>query len=183
VKKTQLLLFVFILISSIAFPQNGKLLALKDRGIILHSYTSGSYINFQFINRQWITGYIDWIKEDSIQVNQFVLQGAMTSFGTYAEDSLKLGPIKIHIKEIIAFAKDKGQYTSVFTNGTFLQVAGPLYAGLNISNSIIKKDPVFSSRNLPQIIGGFVGWGLGYLQHSAHPNYRPIGKRFRVEII
>lgn len=166
-----------------AYAQGGKLLALKERGIIVRSFTSGSYIKFKFINQQWITGYVDWIKEDSIQINQFAIQPVMSSFGTYAEDTLKVGPIRIHVKEIIGFAQEKGHYTSVFTNGALLQVAGPLYAGLNISNSIIKKDPVFSNRNLPQIAGGVVAWILGNLQRKAHPNYRPIGKRFSVEII
>ena len=166
-----------------SFAQGGQLLALKDKGIIVRSYTSGSYINFQFVNRQWITGYIDWIKTDSVQINQFALQPAMTAFGTYGEDTLRLGPLKIHVNEIVGFAKEKGHYTSVFTNGALLEVAGPLYAGLNISNSLIKKDPVFSSRNLPQIAAGIVTWLIGNLQHKTHSNYRPIGKRFSVEII
>ena len=181
-KITTLCIFLFCFVF-VSFAQNGRLLALKDKGIIVHSYTSGSYIHFQFVNQQWITGYVDWIKEDSIQVNQFALQPIMTSFGTYAEDTLRVGPLRMHVKEIIAFAQEKGHYTSVFTNGTFLQVAGPLYAGLNISNSIIKKDPVFSNRNLPQIAAGVVTWFLGKMQRKSHPNYRPIGKRFSVEII
>jgi hypothetical protein len=183
VKKITLFIVLLLLMAGAAYAQGGKLLALKERGIIVRSFTSGSYIKFKFINQQWITGYVDWIKEDSIQINQFAIQPVMSSFGTYAEDTLKVGPIRIHVKEIIGFAQEKGHYTSVFTNGALLQVAGPLYAGLNISNSIIKKDPVFSNRNLPQIAGGVVAWILGNLQRKAHPNYRPIGKRFSVEII
>lgn len=182
-KKITLFIVLLLLIAGATYAQGGKLLALKERGIIVRSFTSGSFIKFKFINQQWVTGYVDWIKEDSIQINQFALQPVMTSFGTYAEDTIKVGPIRIHVKEIIGFAQEKGHYTSVFTNGALLQVAGPLYAGLNISNSIIKKDPVFSNRNLPQIAGGVVAWILGNLQRKAHPNYRPIGKRFSVEII
>ena len=182
-KKITLFIVLLLLITGATYAQGGKLLALKEKGIIVRSFTSGSFIKFKFINQQWVTGYVDWIKEDSIQINQFALQPVMTSFGTYAEDTLKVGPIRIHVKEIIGFAQEKGHYTSVFTNGALLQVAGPLYAGLNISNSIIKKDPVFSNRNLPQIAGGVVAWILGNLQRKAHPNYRPIGKRFSVEII
>jgi hypothetical protein len=183
VKKITLFIVLLLLMAGATYAQGGKLLALKEKGIIVRSFTSGSFIKFKFINQQWITGYVDWIKEDSIQINQFALQPVMTSFGTYAEDTLKVGPIRIHVKEIIGFAQEKGHYTSVFTNGALLQVAGPLYAGLNISNSIIKKDPVFSNRNLPQIAGGVVAWILGNLQRKAHPNYRPIGRRFSVEII
>lgn len=181
-KITALFLLLFFICDN-ATAQGGKLLALKDKGIIVRSYTGGSYINFQFVNHQWVTGYVDWIKTDSIQINQFALQPSMTAFGTYGEDTLKLGPLKIQVNEIISFAFDKGHYTSVLTNGALLQVAGPLYAGLNISNSLIKKDPVFSSRNLPQIGAGIVAWLIGNLQHKTHPSYRPIGKRFSVEII
>ena len=182
-KKIVLLSLLMFFFNGRSFAQGGKLLALKEKGIIVHSYTSGSYINIQFVNHQWITGYIDWIKTDSIQINQFALQPSMSSLGIYGEDTIKLGPLKIQLSEIIAFAQEKGHYTSVITSGALLQVAGPLYAGLNISNSLIKKDPVFSSRNLPQIAAGVAAWFIGKLQHKAHPNYRPIGKRFSVEII
>lgn len=175
--------FLAIFCTSVLNAQGGKLLALKDKGVIVHSYTSGSYINFEFSNHQWITGYINWVKTDSIQVNQFALQQVMTPYGTWGEDTLKLGPLTLHINEIVAFAHEKGHYTSVFSNGSFLKVAGPLYAGLNITNSLLKKDPVFSNRNIPQIAGGLVAWILGKWQSNANPNYRPIGKRFSVEVI
>ena len=181
----KIILFVIIacLGSSHLSAQGGKLLALKDRNVIVHSYTSGSYINFEFSNHQWVTGYIDWIKTDSIQINQFALQQVMTPYGTWGEDTLKIGRITIHINEIIAFAHEKGHYTSVFSNGGFLKLAGPLYAGLNITNSLLRNDPVFSNRNIPQIAGGFVAWLIGKWQAKANPNYRPIGKRFSVEVI
>ncbi len=166
-----------------ANAQGGKLLALKDRGIIVHSYTDGSYINFEFSNHQWVTGYIDWVKPDSIQVNQFALQQVMTTYGTWGEDTLKLGHLTLHINEIIAFAHERGHYTSVFSNGSLLKVAGPLYAGLNITNSLLKKDPVFSNRNIPQIASGIVVWLIGKWQTKQNPNYRPIGKRYSVEVI
>jgi hypothetical protein len=177
-----ILAFVFLYLGQ-ASAQGGKLLALKDRGVIVHSYTSGSYINFEFSNHQWVAGYIDWVKADSIQVNQFALQQVMTSYGTWGEDTLKLGHLTLHINEIIAFAHERGHYTSVFSNGGLLKVAGPLYAGLNITNSLLRKDPVFSNRNLPQIASGIVAWFLGRWQSKANPNYRPIGKRYTVEVI
>lgn len=163
--------------------QGGKLLALKDKGIIVHSFVKGSYIHFELTNHSWITGYVDFIKSDSIGVNQFALQKITTVYGTWGEDTLKIGQLTIGVNEIAAFAHEKGHYSSVFTNGGFLKVAGPLYAGLNITNSLINKDPVLGNRNLPQIAGGVVAWLLGKWQASANPNYRPIGKRYSVEIL
>jgi hypothetical protein len=182
IKSTFIALLVLLCFEK-ASAQGGQLLALKDRGVIVNSFTKGSYINFKFSNQQWITGYINWIKNDSVQVNQFVLQPGYTAYGTWGEDTLKLGSLTLHISEILAFAHDKGHYTSTFSNGSFLKIAGPLYAGLNITNSIINKDQVFSSKNIPHIAGGVAAWLIGKWQAKRNPNFRPIGKRYSVAII
>lgn len=163
--------------------QGGSILALKDKGVIVHSYVSGSYINFELNNHQWVTAVIHKIQSDSLHLNLYSLQPTTTVYGTWSEDTLKLGTLTIHFNEIIALAYEKGHYTSVFTNGSFLKLAGPLYAGLNISNSIINKEPVFNSRNISHIAGGVFAWFLGSWQANKNPNYRPIGKRFTLEVI
>ena len=163
--------------------QSGNVLVLKDKGVTVKSFTKDNYIEFEFSNRQWITGQIHWIKKDSIQVKQYALQTIMTAYGTYGQDTLRLGTLTLHINEIRAFAKDKNRYQSVFANGTFLKVGGVLYSGLNITNSIINKEAVFSSKNLPSIAGGFVAYMIGRWMAKKNPPYRPIGKRFSVEIL
>ncbi len=163
--------------------QSGSVLVLKDRGATIKSFTKDNYINFEFNNRQWISGQISWIKNDSIQVKQYALQTVMTAYGTYGQDTLRLGTLTLHINEIRAFAKDKGQYQSVFTNGSFLKLGGILYSGLNITNSIINKESVFSSKNIPSIAGGLGAYFIGRWLSKKNPPYRPIGKRFSVEIL
>lgn len=181
--KNIIILFFTLFFMGQASAQGGRLLTLKDRGVIVRSFTTGSYINFKFSNQQWITGYIDKIQKDSIHVNQFVLQQGYTAYGTWGIDTLKLGVLSLHVSEIVAFAHEKGHYTSAFSNGSILKVGGPLYAGLNITNSVIKKEEVFGSRNLPHVLGGVAAWFVGKWQSNKNPNYRPIGKRFSVEII
>jgi hypothetical protein len=107
----------------------------------------------------------------------------MTAYGTYGQDTLRLGTLTLHINEIRAFAKDKGRYQSVFANGAFLKYGGVLYSGLNITNSIINKEAVFSSKNLPSIAGGLVAYFIGKWMSKKNPPYRPIGKRFSVEVL
>ena len=169
--------------TNIVVGQTGNVLILKDKGVTIKSFTKDSYIQFEFSNRQWITGQIQWIKKDSIQVKQYTLQTMMTQYGTYGQDTLRLGAFTLHINEIRAFAKDKGRYQSVFANGTFLKVGGVLYGGLNITNSIINKEAVFSSQNIPSIAGGIVSFFIGRWMAKKNPPYRPIGKRFSVEIL
>jgi hypothetical protein len=163
--------------------QKGRLLLLKERGVTIRSFSVGDYINFQFSNQQWITGYVSAIKEDTIQINQFALQRVMTQFGTYGEDTLRLGKMMLHINEIIAFSKDRGHYNSVVTNGSALQVGGAGYVLLNIINSLINNDPILEQKNIPKLIGGAVAVVAGRLLRKANPNYRPIGKRFSLEIL
>ena len=163
--------------------QKGRLLLLKERGVTIRSFSVGDYINFQFSNEQWLTGYISAIKEDTIQINQFALQRVMTMFGTYGEDTLKLGKMLLHINEIKAFAKDRGHYNSVVTNGSALQVGGAGYVLLNVINSLINNDPILEQKNIPKLIGGAVAVVAGRLLRKANPNYRPIGKRFSLEIL
>ena len=186
--KTSLLKFCLLVALVSVFhtnliAQGGKLLLLKDRGVVVKSFTEGNYINFEFSNAQWLTGYIDWIKNDSIQINQFALQGTLTMFGTYGQDTLKLGRLVLHINEIKAFAKDRGHFRSVFTNGAFLKAGGIGYIGLNITNSVIKNDKVFETKNISKLAGGLVTWFAGVLVKKSNPDFRPIGKRFSVEIL
>lgn len=169
--------------ATIVRAQFGNVLILKDRGVTVKSFTKDSYIQFEFSDRHWVTGQIQWIKKDSLQVKQYALQTIMTPYGTYGQDTLKLGLLTLHINEIRAFAKDKGRYQSVFANGAFLKVGGVLYSGLNITNSIINKEAVFSSKNLPSIAGGIVSYFIGTWMAKKNPPYRPIGKRYSVEIL
>lgn len=163
--------------------KESHILILKDRGVVVHSYTAGDYINFEFSNHQWLTGYIDWIRNDSVQINQFALQSIITMYGTYGEDTLKLGKLVFHINEVISFPKEKGHFNSVFTNGVFLKTAGIGYLGLNIINSLSNKDPLFAKDNLSKLIGGALTWASGIFVTKSNPNYRPIGKRYTVETL
>ena len=174
-KKIIFLFFCVFLLAkaNTAIAQSGNVLVLKDRGVTIKSFTKDNYIQFEFSNRQWITGQIQWIKNDSFQVKQYALQTTMTQYGTYGQDTLRLGTLTLHINEIRAFAKDKGRYQSVFANGTFLKVGGILYGGLNVTNSIINKEAVFGSKNVPSIAGGFVGTLDGCLFFRTAQGLRP----------
>jgi len=178
-----LVLFLIGKLEAQADIKERHLLLLKDKGVVIHSYTVGDPINFEFSNKQWLTGYIDWIKNDSVQINQYALQSTLTMFGTYGQDTLKLGKFAFQINELIGFPKEKGYYNSVFTNGAFLKTGGIGYLGLNIINSLSNKDPLLANDNLPKLFGGILAWTGGALIHKSNPNYRPIGKRFTVEIL
>ena len=179
------LLLIFFVATSMAQADSkpSQILLLKDMGVVVYSYTAGNYINFQFSNQQWLTGYIDWIRNDSIQINQFALQSTVSVYGTYGQDTLKLGKLVVKINEIIAFPIERGHYNSVFTNGAFLMAGGVGYLGLNAINSFSNKDPLFAGNNIPKLVGGALTWVAGWILNRTHLNYRPIGKRFSIETL
>lgn len=166
-----------------ADSKSSQILLLKDKGVVVYSYTVGDYISFQFSNQQWLTGYIDWIRNDSIQINQFALQSTVSVYGTYGQDTLKLGKLAVQINELIGFPIERGHYNSVFTNGAFLMAGGVGYIGLNAINSFSNKDPLFAGDNIPKLVGGGLAWAAGWILNRTHPNYRPIGKRFSIETL
>ena len=104
-KKILLLQAVLLLTCLTLFAQSDRVLVLKDRNIVVKNFTVGNYINFEFSNSQWITGYISRIKADSIDVKQFALQPTLTVWGTKDFDTIKLGTLILGIDEIKAFAK------------------------------------------------------------------------------
>lgn len=181
--KLFLCLCFFCFAFSASNAQQTGFLALKEKGIVVRSFTSGSYINLQLANQQWITGYVDWIRNDSIQIKQFALQTGITAFGTMGQDTLRLGKLALHKSDIIALSKPKGYYNSVFTNGGVFRAAGVGYIGLNIANSLIKKEPVFESKNIPMFIGGAASWVIGKIIKKSNPSYCPIGKRYSIDIL
>lgn len=175
--------FLFSIAFGQASAQGGSLLALKDKGVVVKSYTEGSYILVQLSTQQWITGHVDWIRNDSIQIKQFTLQTVTTAFGTLSQDTLKLGRLAFHKSDIKALPKPNGGFNSVFTNGALFKAGGVLYVGLNVANSLYRKDPVFESKNIPHLIGGGISWIVGKILQRSNPNFCPIGKRFSIEIL
>ena len=182
-KKLLILPFLLLFCFTTLFAQSDRVLVLKDRNIVVKNFTVGNHIKFEFSNSQWITGYISRIKADTIDVKQYSLQPTMTMWGTKDFDTIKLGTLILGIDEIKAFPKESSQYTSVFGNGALLQTAGAGYFVVNVVNSLIRKDPVFESSNLPKMGAGIGAFILGKIQAKKNPNYRPIGKRFSVAIL
>ena len=181
--KKIVLFFFLLVIATTAMSQSNHVLLLKDRGVSIKNFVEGNYIRFQFSNHQWITGYITKIDTDSVTINQFTLQTAVNSFGFQTVDTLKLGMFTLGATEIIGFAKENGNHESVITNGAALRWAGILLMGSNLINSLIEKQPLLGKDNLPNLGTGLGLWILGKIQGASHPNYRPIGKRFTIEIL
>ncbi len=172
---------LFIFISQIAFSQS-DLLVLKQRNQIIQTWVPGSFIDFQFSSKQWIQGIIKTVRNDSILMEIIILHQVPTQLGFLKIDTARMGPLKLHVKEI--YGMPKRQFSSgIISNGALFQLGSGAYIFLNVFNSLIHKEPVFSAKNstgLGIAAGIFV---LGKILASTHKTYITLGGKYKMETI
>jgi hypothetical protein len=179
--KPMLLFFILLSINGIAFSQT-DLLVLKQRNQTIQTWVPGSFIDFQFSSLQWIQGIIKNVRNDSILMEQIVLEKGPNRFGFLSIDTIKLGLMKFHVKEIYGMPK-RNFSSGLFSNGALFQLGSAAYIFLNIFNSLIHKEPVFASDNIGGLsiaAGVFV---VGKLLESTHRTYITLGKKYTMKTI
>jgi hypothetical protein len=167
------------LLFSFSLMAQKDVLMLKQNTQTLQSWTSGSYILFQFSSKQWIEGIIKKIQNDSITIDQIQVRQVGNQFGLPTIDTAHFGILKFHINEIYGMPK-RGMSSNLFTNGSLFQLGSAAYILLNVTNSLIKADPVFSSDNLPKlgIAAGF--FVIGKILQNSHKSYLQMGKKYKM---
>lgn len=178
--KTRLILFCILLLGKDSFSQS-DLLVMKHRNQTIQTWVPGSVINFQFSSRQWIQGIIKKIHNDSIWVEQIAIEQVPNQFGFPTIDTAKMGILQLHVNEI--YGMPKKDDAGIITNGSLLQLGSGAFLFLNLANSLIKSDPVFSSVNLTRLgVAGSV-FLIGTLLHMSHKTYILMGKRYSMQTI
>jgi hypothetical protein len=168
------------LITGYSYSQS-DILVLKQRSRTIQTWIPGSIIDFQFSSRQWIQGIIKTIRNDSIIMEQIVIRQIPNQFGFPTIDTAKLGIMKLHVKEI--YGMPKKDYAGIITNGALFKLGSGAYIFLNIVNSLIKSDPLFSAVNAKRLgIAGGV-FLLGTVLGLSHQNYIVLGKRYTMQTI
>jgi len=178
-KLLTLLLLTAISINS--FSQS-DLLVLKQKNQVIQTWVTGSIIDFQFSSKQWIKGMIKNIRNDSILMEIIVLHQVPTQLGFLKIDTAQMGLMKLHVNEI--YGMPKRQFGSgIISNGGLFQLGAGAYIFLNVFNSLIHNEPVFSSQNLTGLgiaAGVFL---VGKILESTHKTYITLGKRYMMATI
>lgn len=155
---------------------------MKQRNRVIQTWIPGSIIDFQFSNKQWIEGIIKTVRNDSILMEQISLREVPNQFGFLRIDTARLGLLKLHVNEIYGMPK-RNFGTGIFSNGILFQLGSGAYMFLNIFNSLIHNEQVFSSVNLTRLgIAGSV-FIIGSLLRASHKTYIVIGKKYSMATI
>ena len=176
-----LLFLLFTISSALAFSQS-DLLVLKQRNQTIQTWVPGSIINFQYSSKQWIQGIIKTIRNDSIIMEQIDVRQVANQFGFPTIDTAKLGIMKLHVNEIYGMPK-RSFGANIFTNGALFQLGSGAFIFLNLMNSLIHNEQLFSAANVTRlgIAGGF--FVLGSILSAHHKTYIVLGKKYTMQTI
>ena len=179
--KPLLILYLFTFSTGYAYSQS-DILVLKQKNQTIQTWVPGSVINFQFSSKQWIQGIIKMVRNDSITIEQIDVRQVPNQFGFPTIDTAKLGILKLHVNEIYGMPK-RNFGSSIISNGALFKLGSGAYLFLNIVNSLIQNEQVFSSANLTRIgIAGGV-FIIGSLLSASHKTYIILGKKYTMETI
>lgn len=157
-------------------------LVLKRRNQIVQTWIKGSFIGFQFFNRQWIQGRIRELREDSVLLDIMVINQVPGSYGAMVTDTGRVGLLRMHVKEIYALPK-RNPGSGIISNGALFKLGGGGYIFLNIFNSLIRNEQVFSARNVTGLGIAGAALAVGFILGATHKDYIVLGKKYHVELL
>jgi hypothetical protein len=190
---TKTTFFFLLLFCSLRIFAQNDFFILKKGSKSIQSFQKDSHITFQLTSRQWVTGYISKIQNDSFYVRPEAVH--YTMMGT---DTVHFTPVQVAITDVYAMPRKKEQVVFVndqpriiygseslvyVKNGLLFQLGGGGYVILNLLNSLFKKDRPFAHKNSVRLCIGSAIFLLGEVLHLSYTKTLPIGKKYHFEYI
>jgi hypothetical protein len=171
-------LTAFILLSMTASAQPSDFITLKKKGRTVRSYYAGTQIEFISSNGAYRNGLINSIYNDTVHMQEFLVQRLPTTYGGYILDTAGSFRYKYHYSQIYSFGPKPQKGFNVRGSGSSLMGGGIL---LILGSGVVylaDKDS-FS----PALMGSAAGLaGLGFLMNKSGSSGIVIGKKgFSIE--
>jgi hypothetical protein len=105
-----------------------------------------------------------------------------TQLGFLRNDTAHLGYMKLHVNEIYGMPK-RNFSSGIISNGVLFQLGSGAYIFLNLANSLIHNEKLFSAVNAARlgVAGGM--FLLGTLLAASHKTYIVLGKKYKMATI
>jgi hypothetical protein len=145
------------------YAQNGYIVLMKRRKAVQY-YWKDSHFTFQTKDRQWLTGILTKIGNDSFYFTQEIIR--YNSMGT---DTLHFSGMAFSLIDVFALPTkreeivyDHDQVRTILghekfawvRNGFIFQVIGAVYMGLSVANDLAQNEPPFAK----SILAGILHW-------------------------
>lgn len=126
----KLILPALLFISLSSFSQTADFITVKKKGRTIQTFFAGRNIEFVSSSGAYINASINGIANDTLFLQEFVVQRLLTTFGTYILDTLGSYHYKFHYNQIAALGKKEkrgfnksGSGASLFGGGVILTIA------------------------------------------------------------
>jgi len=173
----KLLLYIFLLLPFTAASQSSDFIILKKKNKTIRNIFAGSNIEFMSTTGAYRNAYINAIRNDSIYLQEFVVNRIPTTFGTYMLDTAGSFRYVYHYNQVGSFGPKKQKGFNVNGSGAALMGGGALLTVASGVSYLADKEK-FS----PGLLAAAVGLGgLGYLMNRSSGKGMLIGKKYRLQ--
>lgn len=156
--------------------QSADFLVLKKSGRTIQSFYTGSKIALQTSSGAFIDANITAVKNDSIFLQQFIIQKMPYGFGGYYIDTLESYRYTFHYKQIIALGNKAQRGFSITGSGASLFTGGIL---LTLGSGVVAIAD--SKKFSPALLGAAVALGgTGYLLMRSGGKPIKLGKKYQL---
>ncbi len=176
------LLLLFIVFISLKASAQKDFIVLKKNDRVIATYFTGLVFNFQLTNKQWMTGYLRKIGDDTLVIKPFVLHIVPGLFGMPMQDTTYLPDMKLTVANIYAVPRLKNSFGYI-KDGTLFQIGGGGYMALNVVNNLADKQPLFSADNSRRLGIAAGVLAIGTVLHITRKSYLKLGKKYTLEYV
>lgn len=159
-----LLVTFFIAVSLFACSQSNDFIVVKRKnGRTIKALNTGSQVIFQLKSKDYVNGWIENIKNDSVFVSIYYRQAFMTSMGFTVLDTVSVYLKPFHYKDI---SRVKIYYRRRFIRSKIDRIligVGAIYFVTNLINGAYHKTSVIDPENLKRLGISLAAIGAGIL--------------------
>ncbi|MBK7885042.1 MAG: hypothetical protein IPJ81_15610 [Chitinophagaceae bacterium] len=170
------LLFFCFYFTNFAYAQNADFIVLKKNGKTVNSYFTGTNIAFSTHTGAYVDAYIYGIKNDSLFLQEFIIQQVPTHLGVFIIDTLGSYHYKYHYSQIKALGPKPQRGFNVNGSGASLLGGGILLTLANAVVWLVDRDKFSKGLML-----GSVGLAsAGYLMTKSGNKGITIGNKYKI---
>lgn len=162
-----LLVTLLIAVSPFIFSQSNDFIVVKKKnGRTIKTLNTGSAIIFQLKSKDYVNGWIENIKNDSVFVRIYNRQAFMTPMGFSVFDTVRIYLKPFHYKDI---SRVKIYYRRRFIRSKIDRIligVGAIYFLTNIINGAYHKTSVTGTENLKRLGISLTAIGAGIIMRT-----------------
>ena len=173
----KLIIFILLFISINSSAQQADFIILKKKNSRINTYFAGHQIAFTAVSGNYVDALINGISNDTLYLQEFIVQRLPTVFGTYILDTVGSHHFKYHYHQIAAIGKTEKKNFNIHGSGAALFGGGIM---ITIGSGIVY---LFDRKKFsaPLLIAAAGLGTAGYFMSKGGRKGMIIGRKYKLE--